>query len=471
MKKIAGIGFTTSLCLYILLHYVSYFYPNDFLLLILSIMGTLLIFFSLFTLQGKTLLLPLFLILLAILVQLFSGADFLSLILEGTRLMRSLIVVLLVVPIVGWILKEEPYIERMMLFFHRILNTSRKFYFGIMIINQIISYFLLFGVIPMMYQFIDEFLKGKKESMWDNYKSTVLLSSFSLTTMWVISIPSFAFAVDHLRAPLGWTILQGFFISLLGIILAVIFLHFKGYKYNLSITMGIKTEIEKIVLNTHVHEKWDRKVIEFFFIFISLFGTILTLHITLDVDLLFIIPPIIFIWTIIYYVLKNKKRSLLVNGKYYFSKDLSSKSQQYILLLSAGILIYSVNNSGLGNYIVQSMFYINNQVPFLNLLFILPFVVIFLGFIGLGPLTVIVLVTGILENVSLPYPPELVVLSITSGSVISALLSPFILPVIVLSASNGISVLKNGFRFNYGYAIAFYLIVQCYMQLMIYFVY
>lgn len=78
-----------------------------------------------------------------------------------------------------------------------------------------------------------------------------------------------------------------------------------------------------------------------------------------------------------------------------------------------------------------------------------------------------VLVAGILESMSFPYPPELIVLAITSGSVISIMLSPLIMPVIILSSSNGLGLVTNGLKFNWKFAIAFYIIVQVYLQSMI----
>ena len=87
-----------------------------------------------------------------------------------------------------------------------------------------------------------------------------------------------------------------------------------------------------------------------------------------------------------------------------------------------------------------------------------------LGFIGLGPLTVMVLVAGILESMSFSYPPELLVLALTSGSVISILISPIVMPVIILSASNGLSLYTNGIKFNWKFAITFYILVQIYLQ-------
>ncbi|WP_053220060.1 hypothetical protein [Virgibacillus senegalensis] len=384
--------------------------------------------------------------------------------------MRSLIALLLIVPIIGWILREEPYIDAIMNAAHKLLNTGRKFYFGIMLVNQLIAYFLLFGCIPMMYQFIHEFMRDKTGEAWEYFKGTALLRSFALTTLWVVSIPSFAFAVDHLGASLGWTIAQGLMISLAGMGLAVWFASRKEKQYGIDFTSGIQSEIAKLV---EPKEKGQsrRQVLEFAVLFVSLFTTIFLLHLLMGWGLLIVIPPVIVIWTIGYFVIKKRTGRLASQARQYFVQEMKHKSQQFSLLLAAGMLIYAVNESGAGNYLVEGLFYLEDTVPFLNFLVILPFTTIFLGFLGLGPLTVIVLVAGILQNVEMPYPPELVVLSLTSGSVISVLLSPVILPIIILSATNGLSILKNGFRFNLGYSIVFYFMVQIYIQFVWYVVY
>lgn len=79
-----------------------------------------------------------------------------------------------------------------------------------------------------------------------------------------------------------------------------------------------------------------------------------------------------------------------------------------------------------------------------------------------------VLVAGILQSIHLPYPPELIVLAVTLGSSISILLSPVIMPIIVLSGSNGLSGFKNGFQLNGIFAVVLYMIVMTYIQVMTY---
>src|SRR5699024_12774593 len=104
------------------------------------------------------------------------------------------------------------------------------------------------------------------------------------------------------------------------------------------------------------------------------------------------------------------------------------------------------------------------------LLELLAVIVIFLSMLGLCTLTVIVLVAGILYSLSLPYPTELIVLAITSGRVISIIISPLILPLIVLSAANGLSSFTNGVKFNWKFGLVFYIVTQIYIQIMVQFI-
>lgn len=166
----------------------------------------------------------------------------------------------------------------------------------------------------------------------------------------------------------------------------------------------------------------------------------------------------------LYFLVKRKPSSFVVETRYYFTVGIAKQAQQFSILIAAGLLIYALNQSNAGDYVIGGMNYLTGIVPVLNVLFLVPFIIIFLGFIGLGPLPVIVLVTGVLEAIPFPYPPELVVLAVTSGSVISIILSPFVMPVIILSSVNGLGGIRNGLQFNLKFAVAFYIMVQLFIQ-------
>ncbi|WP_394219582.1 hypothetical protein [Halobacillus trueperi] len=469
MVQIAKRGYTLFICLYVLMHFVVYFIGGEMLSTTLSLFGLAAFVLGYFFLPVKQAAISLLLLIIALIVHISAGTSLIEGTVSGFTVMSGLIALLLIVPTISWVLEEKPYIESVINFAQNLLNTSRKFYFGMMLITQIISYFLLFGSIPMVYSMINDFLNNQKGEAWENYKGTALLRAFSLTTMWVVSIPSFIFAVDALGASLGLSILQGFFISFAGILLSVLFSYYQERHYGVDLTAGIQEQLKKIAEQKKQDTEGNGDALEFAFLFVTLFGSIFLLNALWDVQLLLIIPIVIVAWVILYFIIRKRSSAITENGKIYVAKSIPNKAQQFSILLAAGFLINAVNQSGYGEYIIDGLFYVTDAVPFLNFLWVLPFVVILLGFIGLGPLTVIVLVSGILQGVDLPYPPEIVVLGITSGSVISIMLSPLILPSIILSSVNKLSIIKNGLMFNYKYAIAFYVMVQIYLQLFVLF--
>ncbi|WP_408010353.1 hypothetical protein ACJROX_08680 [Pseudalkalibacillus sp. A8] len=463
MKRVILFTYAMVINLYIVIFYLDRIFPHDYLQMALSLLGVLSLMLSLIHLSAQKRLLPLFLLAFSFFILIASHTSIVDGVLQGFRQMTSLIALLLIVPIISWILDEEPYIVKIMSFAGDFLNTSRRFYFGLMIITQVLSFFLLFGSIQTVYQFIQGFLGNKEGEAWENFKGTAILRAFSLCTLWVISIPSFAFIVNFLNASLWISMVQGAFISFCAILLAVLFSYFEEKHYKIDITSGIQEEIHKVI-KSKSKGKLSREVIEFIGLFIFIFGTIFCFHSVFRLEILVLIPPVILIYTLLYFLFKRRYISLKKNIRFYFNEYLQAKSQQFSILLSVGFVIVALNLSGWGKKLIDGILFIEQSIPYMNLLSILPFVPMILSFCGIGPLPVLVLVGGVLQNISLPYPPELLVLSITSGSVISALLSPLILPTIVLSSENGLSIFKNGFQFNIAYAAVFYLFVQAYLH-------
>ncbi|MGM8212287.1 hypothetical protein ACLIBH_05750 [Virgibacillus sp. W0430] len=468
MTDVRSWGLRLSIASFALLHFFTAFIHSSNLEYVLSISGICILIFAGIKSTLFKFKIPVFLLLIGVGIIIFTDGPVIEGIMHGILQMRNIIGLLIVVPLISWVLQEEPYVEDIMAFFHTFINTSRKFYFGLVAFTQVIAYFLLFGSIPMMYQFVNVILKEQKGEVWENFKGTALLRGFALSTMWVISIPSFIFSVETLGASLWIAILQGFGMALLGTVVAVLFSMFQEKSYGVELTPALNTEINNVLKHASNVEIRKQKVLEFALLFITLFGTIFVLHAVLHVPLMLIIPIVVVVWTSVFYLMKRKVRKFFRVAKHYVMEDMMKQSYQLSVMVAVGVLIYGLNQTEFATVVVEGLYYTQNHLPFINLLYLLPFIVIILGFFSLGPLTVMVLVAGILESLSLPYPPELIVLAITSGSVISILLSPVVMPVIILSAANGLGLFTNGIKFNIKYSIVFYVLVQIYIQLRIY---
>ncbi|MTD31407.1 hypothetical protein GIW82_10125 [Planomicrobium sp. YIM 101495] len=468
LNRIGAIGFTISISIYVLVHFYTYFFPTPFLQSVLPTFGWLAVLFAGLLLPLAKIRLQVFLLAAAVVVLFVFSDDPASSLWAGILQMRSLIGLLLVVPMISWVLKEEPYIQEIMGASKRLLGSSKRFYAGLMAMTQVIAHFLLFGAVPMMYRFIDSFLTEQKDEAWENFKGTAILRGFALSTMWVISIPSFIFAVEALGATLWKSLLLGLFFASLGTGLSVLFARHQEKAYGMDFSAVLQREMTKAAESSRNEGRVNRDVGEFVFLFVSLFGTIFVVHEVTGLEFLLTIPLVIIGWTLLYFLLKSRPANFVADSRRYLSTGIANQAQQFSILLSAGVLIYALNESGIATGLVDGMNSLSEAVPFLNILLLIPFLVIILGFVGLGPLPVVVLVAGILEAAALPYPPELIVLAVTSGSVISILLSPFVMPIIILSSLNGLSGVRNGLRFNLPFAIGFYLLVQLFIQLSVY---
>jgi hypothetical protein len=130
----------------------------------------------------------------------------------------------------------------------------------------------------------------KRFTSVEKFKSRAVLRGFGLCQMWVLSIPSFAFAVVALNATLTLTILHGFLLSCMGIVLSVVGLQFVEKKYFVSLTDGINKEIQRVQEERSDKTNGNRIVIEFALLFVTLVGSILIAHSLLSLDLLTVIP-------------------------------------------------------------------------------------------------------------------------------------------------------------------------------------
>src|SRR5699024_4243373 len=159
MKSFIAWGLRISILTFLILHLFTAFFPVPILLHILSISGILIFLFTLGTIPLRNFKFSLFILFSSIIILILSNTHFLVVLLQGVLQMRNVVCLLIVILLISWVLQEDPYIEDIISLFHKLVNSSQKFYFTLMSLTQILTYFLLFGSITMMYQFVDMFLK------------------------------------------------------------------------------------------------------------------------------------------------------------------------------------------------------------------------------------------------------------------------------------------------------------------------
>src|SRR5699024_7340849 len=141
MRTFIYYGLRISILFYVFLHIVTFFIENTLLLEMLPLFGLAIILFGLLSTPLTKFKLPLFIF---IMILLFSGTHIINGLISGMTEMRNVIGLLVVIPLISSALQEEPYIENLMGVFHDFINTSKKFYFTLVSLTQVLTYFLLF---------------------------------------------------------------------------------------------------------------------------------------------------------------------------------------------------------------------------------------------------------------------------------------------------------------------------------------
>src|SRR5699024_4291698 len=225
---------------------------------------------------------------------------------------------------------------------------------------------------------VNSILKNKQGVAWEHFKSTALLRGFALSVIWAISIPSFAYVVEIMEAPLGTTILQGFGIAVVGSIIAVLFFHYESKRYGVDITAGLQSEIDNVLKHENSKEETKRLTIEFMLLFITLVASIFTGYSIFDLELLVLIPLIVLVWITAYYFIKRKPKRLTQEMYRYFSQEAETQGYQLSMMLGVGVFIYALNHTGFAQFVVDGIYTVQEALPFLNMLYFLPFIIIIL---------------------------------------------------------------------------------------------
>ena len=127
MRALAKKGFTFSVLIYAVLHFIHYFHANPSMEALLPVAGFFSLAFAFGVLPLRKLQLQTFLAITAIGVLAATSQDFWQDLAMALVQMKSLIALLLIVPMISWVLREEPYIDEIMSFGNRWLNKARLF--------------------------------------------------------------------------------------------------------------------------------------------------------------------------------------------------------------------------------------------------------------------------------------------------------------------------------------------------------
>ncbi|WP_227937191.1 hypothetical protein [Alkalihalobacillus deserti] len=450
--------FYVSVSSFLFLHFLNQMVSFD-LQKLQSVIGLFILIYSLVMVKRKSIF-PLSLLSFTILILIFNQkVSWEYIIWYGPLEIANVIVLVLLIPMVSWVIKHEPYTDALFIKVKSFLTSGVRYFGGTLAFTQLLSHFLLVGCIPLMYYFANSNIKNG--NLTTHYlKNTSILRGFAIATLWVVTIPSFSYAVQVSGAPLLKVMIQGFLAASIAFGISLIFFRMKEKKLGVG---GLNLLTSELSNQNQVGPTYLNKLlIEFFLLFILFVGISIGLHLYASLPLITVIPLVTLVGVTAYFFIKKSFRIFLQTCKQYFFQEVSKKSEELSIYFSVGIFIYTVKVSELGVLLIEAMNFISS-FAFINLYMLFPFLMILLGFLGLGPLTSMILVGGLLQNVPIDFIPELFVLSITMGSAMSTMLSPVSVPVVMLSSLSTRGKWEVSVGNNWLYSLVIYLLAQVYI--------
>ncbi len=454
-------GFTSALVLFIGLYFLSTVWKSHLVNELLSLMGFLMLVFIFLSRPKQNIILPLLLLFLSIVVTFVTSSP-LHVLWTGLREMKAIIPLIIFISLVSWMISHRPYVKALMMIGKKRLTTTTRFYAYVGAMTHFISSFMTLGGIAFVYQL---FGKAKKaaasESAWNYILSTAIMRGFTLTVLWTTVHPAFAYVIGGTNAPLVPTVLKGIGLAVIGFVISIIIFRIQMKRKQISTDLVPDLDIRS-------DEKLEGLVGTFIFWLALLMGGIIILNQWLGVDIMLTVPVVIVVVTTLYFI-SNRD---LVTYKQHWTKlvndDLGKKKKEMLLILSAGILVGTLKETGYGSvlfsYFLTSVDWLN-----LNILIGLTLVVILLGFCGFPPIPAMVLLSGILVDLPGNYSPDMIALSLLLGVSVTLVTAPVTVPLLLISSLNERSLAENGIRSNLLFGMTLLVVGILYIQCLSFF--
>ena len=366
---------------------------------------------------------------------------------------------IVLIPMLGWILQRENYIQAFLFTTKKMMTSPRNVYLLLMTVMMISTFFFSLGSVLLLFT-LGATLFAKLGNDWLEEKDTIILQGFALSSIWSLTEPSMVYSLEATQAPVLLTLGLGVILSLIGMALGLLFFRTRSKKMSKNFqSESLETSFDG------GPQKAKLLVLELFIILIGFYALILIGLKLLQMPIIHVIPLAILISTLIYFTVKKDFKYLAKNIKEYASDGIGKKSRELGYLLSAGLVIIVLVATGYGVQLFSALIHWSNSVPFMSVLFILPLVIVLLGFIGLPPTPSMVLIAAVIVNTPIEHSPTVLVLTLLTGCTLSFLISPVTMPSLILSSLNNRSPFQNGFKKNFWYALSFYITAELYIHI------
>ncbi|MEB3101696.1 hypothetical protein [Ferviditalea candida] len=445
--------------LFVAAYYVNYFVKLPALNGFMSFLALLFLLICLPRLPGKSLLFMLVILFLSFSVSYFNSSP--TILWDGLRQLESIIPIIVVSPVIGFVFAYRKHFASLLILTEKWITKKWKYFFGITILSHLICSLMVQSGIITVYQLINSGTEQKGLHAPKEFQSTAIIRGYTLMMLWSVFSPGFAYASQNLGVNFVEMIMLGIGLALIGIVISVLIYYFKNRdEANQQIQPDEKDDSQRLPLREH-----RKRAAELVVLFALLILLIVIFVEVFAFPILTAVPIVVLFTVVLYFGVFSDIPFFIRNLMSFVRNQLSGKYKELTLLFVMGVFITALEDSGLAKRWFE-LFLSFVGTYHLNVYIFLVLMVIFIGAIGFPPIPLLVIIANIISTIPIGKSPELFMPSLLIGTTISLMLSPVTVPLMIMSNLNGLSMLRNGFVWNYMFGIVFLLVSIAYILLL-----
>ncbi|MHC1714174.1 MAG: hypothetical protein AB9858_01025 [Acidaminococcaceae bacterium] len=369
----------------------------------------------------------------------------------------GIVTLLITAPLLGSILYYSPY-ERVLLFLsERCIKSTYAFYAVTLSLSATFSLVMGLGALP--------FVKQLTASIAKNYPRIVfyrgIMRGFSINFFWAPNLVSLAFTLQSIGISWNDAVLPGVFLSLLSYGYALLFGMWEVQRNKQPIMSSLveESEISVLASNDEITMTKSRQYlyllgvqIMVILLFIAFFTSYMKYNIFPSVAFVSLIIPLLFA------LILDKREIWRERIMDYGKNFLPNAAQQFMFFTSIGFFGYALNKSPVIE-IISARFGVLAYLPLEMTILAIIAMIGGLAVIGFHPFITISALSILLNELNLGITQIQLVVILTLGYLVYALLSPFASMALLWSSLVHESSYEVSMKQNWLYAVSYSLIM------------
>lgn len=345
--------------------------------------------------------------------------------------MLNLLTLFALIPILALPIQLGNYALGIQHIIQRKIKKSGQLYIMTSGLSYIFSCFMNLATLPMAYYSIRPSLDLFRIKFKEKFMSRSITHGYSMPLIWTPVAPIVGIVVDMNNVT--WVSMLPILIpiSLLGLCLDWLTGLWLSSKRGKSLPVLSEEELEQgrqealQELNKKNASKKPGKVMQVL-LAVLIFNVIVSvIEFQFDLSFLFLISALVIPYALIWSLLLRSGKQFFDGLKDHFQSHLIKLKDQFILFLSAGFFIATINVSGIDQIINTNLLHVQSVIGEGFFLILLPFVPFVLAFIGLHPVVAIALVAEALNPELLGIPSPLIIVALLGGATAAFLMGPY----------------------------------------------